>query len=505
MVGLEEEDDSDVEIEVDSEDEVARSGSEDENDEMEECEEEELEAGSESEENLDDDEESVDLAQATSKALLRLKRGNLVKLCEERELEADGTKKELVQNLLDWRDTNEEDGVMSQSSVASPRSSQGSSTGSSVTPTAESKHKSADETRKKPITGTILKPISLQSVQTIKIEEPSTMVQGSDPQRPDTSNRAQEDVNAEDEKRQQGSTKKDEIGELLDLESLNLQDKEIQSDQLKKFELIGSGGFKDVYRGVYRKVPVAIADIRGHLTEMDIKELKILRDLRHENIVRFIGVSVPEESLKRTVPIMIVSELCTNGDLFDYIRKVPNPGFLKICGIFRDICKGLDYLHSNVPVIIHRDLKSSNVLITSRGVAKLNDFGLARIKNSTRSMVKSLVGTVNWQAPELWVAHPRYNEKVDVYSAGLVLWEMLQWHQITKRYPFEGQNEHAIYQEVGQRQIRPATAGMRRQWGDELLNFIERLWNQNPSERPTMRESIREIDRIAQQFKANNK
>ncbi|CAH7689483.1 kinase-like domain-containing protein [Phakopsora pachyrhizi] len=331
------------------------------------------------------------------------------------------------------------------------------------------------------------------------------MVQGSDPQRPDTSNRAQEDVNAEDEKRQQGSTKKDEIGELLDLESLNLQDKEIQSDQLKKFELIGSGGFKDVYRGVYRKVPVAIADIRGHLTEMDIKELKILRDLRHENIVRFIGVSVPEESLKRTVPIMIVSELCTNGDLFDYIRKVPNPGFLKICGIFRDICKGLDYLHSNVPVIIHRDLKSSNVLITSRGVAKLNDFGLARIKNSTRSMVKSLVGTVNWQAPELWVAHPRYNEKVDVYSAGLVLWEMLQWHQITKRYPFEGQNEHAIYQEVGQRQIRPATAGMRRQWGDELLNFIERLWNQNPSERPTMRESIREIDRIAQQFKANNK
>ena len=57
-------------------------------------------------------------------------------------------------------------------------------------------------------------------------------------------------------------------------------------------------------------------------------------------------------------------------------------------------------------------------------------------------MIRSLVGTVNWQAPELWVPHPRYNEKVDVYSVGLVFWETLQWHQPVKRYPFEGLNEH---------------------------------------------------------------
>ncbi|EGG09734.1 uncharacterized protein MELLADRAFT_77023 [Melampsora larici-populina 98AG31] len=258
--------------------------------------------------------------------------------------------------------------------------------------------------------------------------------------------------------------------------------------------MIGSGGFKDVYKGIYKRVQVAIADIRGHLTEMDLKELRILRDLRHENIVRFIGVSVPEDP--RNVPMMIVSEICTNGDLFDYIRSIPSPGLLKILGIMKDLSKGLDYLHSRDPVIIHRDLKSSNVLITSRGVAKLNDFGLARIKNSTRSMVKSLVGTVNWQAPELWVAHPRYNEKVDVYSAGLVLWEMLQWHQPIKRYPFEGQNEHAIYQDVGQRQLRPSTAGMRRHWGDEIVNLIELLWNQNPIDRPEMKFTIKRLDEL---------
>ncbi|KAH9813041.1 kinase-like domain-containing protein [Melampsora americana] len=218
----------------------------------------------------------------------------------------------------------------------------------------------------------------------------------------------------------------------------------------------------------------------GHLTEMDLKELRILRDLRHENIVRFIGVSVPEDS--RNVPMMIICLII--------FRSVPSPGLMKICGMMKDISKGLNYLHTRNPVIIHRDLKSSNVLITSRGVAKLNDFGLARIKNSTRSMVKSLVGTVNWQAPELW------NEKVDVYSAGLVLWEMLQWHQPIKRYPFEGQNEHAIYQDVGQRQLRPSTAGMRRHWGDEIVNLIESLWNQNPNDRMNMKETIKRIDEI---------
>lgn len=461
---------------------------EDENEE-EEDEDEEKDADQEDEE--EEQEEEVNLADATSKRLLRLKRDNLVKLCEERELEVDGTKKELVQHLLKWRNTNENDGF-SQSSDNYPSSedeadndesvigSQGnhqveSSSSSEAEIEIEVEEEEEEDSEKDELSET---PITARSTITQENRVSEFKSSKKTSTRPNPNHH----------------TKKDEIGELLDLESLNLQDKEIQSDQLKKLEMIGSGGFKDVYKGIYKRVQVAIADIRGHLTEMDLKELRILRDLRHENIVRFIGVSVPEDS--RNVPIMIVTEICTNGDLFDYLRSVPSPGLIKIGGIMKDIARGLDYLHSRDPVIIHRDLKSSNVLITSRGVAKLNDFGLARIKNSTRSMVKSLVGTVNWQAPELWVAHPRYNEKVDVYSAGLVLWEMLQWHQPIKRYPFEGQNEHAIYQDVGQRQLRPSTAGMRRHWGDEIVNLIELLWNQNPSDRPDMKFTIKRLDEI---------
>ena len=102
-----------------------------------------------------------------------------------------------------------------------------------------------------------------------------------------------------------------------------------------------------------------------------------------------------------------------------------------------DIASGLEYLHTRTPSVIHRDCKSSNILITAKGIAKIADFGLAKVKESTRSMVRSLVGTVNWQAPELWTAHPCYNHKVDVFSCAMVYWEILQWHLPNKKFPWE--------------------------------------------------------------------
>jgi serine/threonine protein kinase len=162
---------------------------------------------------------------------------------------------------------------------------------------------------------------------------------------------------------------------------------------------------------------------------------------------------------------MIVSELCSNGDLFDYIRNTSAPSLYRLVSRYSpsalrvklillklnmmlDIARGLEYLHTRKPSVIHRDCKSSNILITSKGVAKIADFGLAKVK-STRSMVRSVVGTVNWQAPELWDPHPKYNHKADVFSCAMVYWEMLQWHVPNKKFPWEGMNEHAIYKVVG--------------------------------------------------------
>lgn len=146
---------------------------------------------------------------------------------------------------------------------------------------------------------------------------------------------------------------------------------------------------------------------------------------------------------------MLISELCENGDLYDYIvgakfsltdssaqrlssaskaRSPPHAGYRQRLGVlaptrpFHYPSRCESYAKS---ARTHLQCKSTNILITRGGVAKVGDFGLARVKHSTRSMIRSLVGTVNWQAPELWHPNPRYDYKVDVFSAALVYWEML--------------------------------------------------------------------------------
>jgi len=232
---------------------------------------------------------------------------------------------------------------------------------------------------------------------------------------------------------------------------------------------------------------------------LDIKELKLLGDFDHANIVRFLGVSIPEDT--RNTPVMIVSELCSNGDLFDYIRNVSPPTLYKTLCIMLDIARGLNYLHIRKPSIIHRDCKSSNILITSKGVAKITDFGLAKVKQSTRSMVRSLVGTVNWQAPELWTAHPKYNHKVDVFSCAMVFWEVLQWHIPSKKFPWEGMNEHAIYDIVGNKHQRPSVSGLRKHWCPEIVDLIERMWAQEHQDRPPMQEVVDELEGLVAKYR----
>ncbi|KWU44908.1 kinase-like protein, partial [Rhodotorula sp. JG-1b] len=402
-------------------------------------------------------EDEVDLTEVTGTMLMRYRKDDLVRLCEERDIDHDGRKKaQLVDALLQW---------VSRGLLHSTLSNLSTDTARQETKTQALKAADHASARK----GSSSKPLLMRSHHSASPEKPQT---------PEHSkvHEHQEDVNA------------------LDLESLQLQDKEIPPEQLEKLERIGSGGFKDVYKGKYRKRTIAICEIRGHLTDMDIKELGLLRDLHHTNVVQFIGISLPKPPSH--IPVMIITELCANGDLFDYIRKTDPPPFTAMLDIMLGIARGIEYLHLHKPTIIHRDIKSSNVLISAQGVAKIADFGLARIKNSTQSMIRSLVGTVNWQAPELWHPHPRYNEKVDVYSAALVYWEVLQWHQPVKRYPFEGQNEHAIYHDVGAKNLRPPPGPLRRQWGGEIVDLMESMWAQDPAQRPSMTEVAAQLEKL---------
>lgn len=411
----------------------------------------------------------------TASALNRLKRDRLIELCEQGNVlhAKDATRAVLIDALLEHHGRGQEGpssarterpDSASSSRTARPESSlSGSSSGkgSRRVPNGSAKHSE--------------KPLLLRS-------GPLEAQAHSRPNTPVPSPQHEEELNG------------------LDLESLQLVDKEIPFSKLEKLDKIGSGGFKDVYIGKYHiskktTKKVAIADIRDQLSEMDIKELTLLRDLKHENIVRFIGVCIPPLEMRLT-PCMIVSELCTNGDLYDYIRNTEPPADDEIFRIMLETARGLEYLHLRTPAIIHRDCKSTNVLITRNRTAKINDFGLARVRNSKRSMIKSLVGTVNWQAVELWTPKPKYNEKVDVWSAAMTFWETLQWHQPEKKYPFQDMNEHQIYQDVGQKKLRPPTVAIRRQYGSEIVDLLDRMWNHNPKERPTMTQVCEEMERL---------
>ncbi|KAF8976268.1 hypothetical protein BGZ46_008403 [Entomortierella lignicola] len=235
---------------------------------------------------------------------------------------------------------------------------------------------------------------------------------------------------------------------------------EISYDQLTVGRKLGSGGFKDCYAGTYLGEPVAIGELRvQNFTEMDIIELKheidVLKQLRHENIIRFIGVCTNIKHL------CIVTELCENGDLYDFMRKTKKPAFSRL------------------------DMKSMNVLISADDRAKINDFGLARIRPKAKASLHTQCGTPNWQAPEFWVPNPSYTEKVDVYACGLIFWEILSWAE--QGYPYHNLTEHQLYEAVRDREERPPLDKLKlKRYPQDLLALIQEMWRKEPKKRPSM-------------------
>ncbi|KAF9975283.1 hypothetical protein BGZ73_001133 [Actinomortierella ambigua] len=266
---------------------------------------------------------------------------------------------------------------------------------------------------------------------------------------------------------------------------------EISYDQLQIGRKLGSGGFKDCYEGKYMGETVAIGELRvQNFTEMDITEMKheisVLRQLRHENIIRFIGVCTNIKHL------CIVTELCENGDLYDFMRKSKKPSFGQLIMYMHDIALACAYLHTRRPSIIHRDLKSMNILISADFRAKINDFGLARIRPRANASLHTQCGTPNWQAPEFWTSNPSYTEKVDVYACGLIYWEILSWAELG--YPYHYLTEHQLYEAVRDKEERPPLDKLRK-YPQSLLALIQDMWRKEPKKRPSMSHVV---DRLAE-------
>ncbi|CAH1265784.1 WNK3 [Branchiostoma lanceolatum] len=209
---------------------------------------------------------------------------------------------------------------------------------------------------------------------------------------------------------------------------------------------VGRGSFKTVYRGLDTETGVEVAwcelqNSKLNKTERQRfrEEAELLKDLQHPNIVRFFDYW--EVTGKNKKFIVLVTELMTSGTLKTYLKrfKTIKPKIMK--SWCRQILKGLHFLHTRSPPVIHRDLKCDNIFITgTTGSVKIGDLGLATLKN--KSFVKSVIGTPEFMAPEMYEEH--YDESVDVYAFGMCLLEMA-----TSEYPYsECQNAAQIYRRV---------------------------------------------------------
>ncbi|KAJ8394783.1 hypothetical protein AAFF_G00041380 [Aldrovandia affinis] len=214
-----------------------------------------------------------------------------------------------------------------------------------------------------------------------------------------------------------------------------------------KFDIeLGRGSFKTVYKGLDTEtwVEVAWCELQDRkLSRVERQRFKeeaeMLKGLQHPNIVRFYDFW--ESPLKGKKCIVLVTELMTSGTLKTYLRrfKVMKPKVLR--SWCRQILKGLHFLHTRTPPIIHRDLKCDNIFITGpTGSVKIGDLGLATLKRA--SFAKSVIGTPEFMAPEMYEEH--YDEAVDVYAFGMCMLEMA-----TSEYPYsECQNAAQIYRKV---------------------------------------------------------
>jgi len=272
--------------------------------------------------------------------------------------------------------------------------------------------------------------------------------------------------------------------------------------ELKVEEVIGAGGFGKVFRGYYRGHEVAVKAARrdpdeeaNETKDKVLQEGKLFWLLKHKNVVGLLGVCLEEPNL------CLVMEYARGGALNRMLggRKI-RPDVLIDWAI--QIARGMNYLHTGAPIsLVHRDLKSSNILIAERvekddellfKTLKITDFGLAREVNHTTKI--SAAGTYAWMAPEV-IKTSTFSKGSDVWSYGIVLWELL-----TGETPYKGINDMAIAYGVAMNKLNlhiPTTCP------EDWRCLMEDCWRFDCHERGSFQSIITRLDEVAHSNLAN--
>ncbi|KAL2342353.1 hypothetical protein Fmac_003638 [Flemingia macrophylla] len=254
---------------------------------------------------------------------------------------------------------------------------------------------------------------------------------------------------------------------------------DIPWEEIAMGERIGLGSYGEVYRGDWHGTEVAVKkflyqDISGESLEEFKSEVQIMRRLRHPNVVLFMG------AVTRPPNLSIVTEFLPRGSLYRLIHRPNNQlDERRRLRMALDAARGMNYLHNSTPVIVHRDLKSPNLLVDKNWVVKVCDFGLSRMKHSTFLSSRSTAGTAEWMAPEV-LRNELSDEKCDVFSYGVILWELC-----TLRQPWEGMNPMQVVGAVGFQHRR---LDIPDDVDPAIADIIRQCWQTDPKLRPTFAE-----------------
>ncbi|XP_067394865.1 mitogen-activated protein kinase kinase kinase 13 isoform X2 [Emydura macquarii macquarii] len=247
---------------------------------------------------------------------------------------------------------------------------------------------------------------------------------------------------------------------------------EVPFEEISELQWLGSGAQGAVFLGKFRAEEVAIKKVR----EQNETDIKHLRKLKHPNIIAFKGVCTQAPCY------CIIMEYCAHGQLYEVLRAGRKVTPRLLVDWSTGIASGMNYLHLHK--IIHRDLKSPNVLVTHTDAVKISDFGTSK-ELSDKSTKMSFAGTVAWMAPEV-IRNEPVSEKVDIWSFGVVLWELL-----TGEIPYKDVDSSAIIWGVGSNSLHlpvPSTCP------DGFKILMKQTWQSKPRNRPSFRQTLMHLD-----------
>jgi tRNA A-37 threonylcarbamoyl transferase component Bud32 len=274
----------------------------------------------------------------------------------------------------------------------------------------------------------------------------------------------------------------DSLRAILDIDDFS---KELKISEIQWGKRIGRGSFGEVYSATWRGTNVAVKKLSVHNLDREVlkeifREVTIMRGLRHPNVLQFLGACTEPPD------VYIVIEFMPKGSLYQIIHdKTIALPWDRIRTIAIDAARGMSYLHNSDPIIIHRDLKSQNLLVDDNWRVKVCDFGLSRIYKDTQSTKMTACGTPCWTAPEV-LRRNRYTVKADVYSFGVVLWEM-----ITREEPFKGMPPFQVILLVGTQGQRPDIPNY---CPPQYAQLIEDCWQEDPDKRPSFEDIITRLE-----------